>query len=114
MKIYLWFGAIFGVFLAIAFWQNSLIDAKVQNEILQNHLDRQNEAIKAEALNEQAINAYNAQSKQMERDFLSSYDMPQDERELPSINIDEKDLKDKLQTLQEVEYALKVFYASSP
>lgn len=46
MKMYGVFGVCFSVFAALLFWQISVIDTKVQNRLLQNHLSNQNKAIK--------------------------------------------------------------------
>ncbi|MCX2717814.1 hypothetical protein OQH61_08725 [Helicobacter sp. MIT 21-1697] len=114
MRFYIICGLLFGVFGALLLWQSSVIDTKVQNELLKNHISHQNQAIKEQALQKSEIEAYNKQSERVMSDFLATYYTAgqQDKSELTHLN--DENLGDTLKELQEVEYALKVFYASSP
>ncbi|WP_276891726.1 hypothetical protein [Helicobacter japonicus] len=117
MKMYGVFGVCFGIFAALLFWQISVIDTKVQNRLLQNHLANQNKAIKEQALQKEEIESYNAQSKHIEQEFLSAYYTShnlQQIKEYESYGDAADSTTAALKQLQEVEYALEVFYASSP
>ena len=115
MKMYGVFGVCFGIFAVLLFWHISVIDTKVQNRLLQNHLANQNKAIKEQALQKEEID--NAQSKHIEQEFLSAYytsHNPQQTKEYESYGDAADSTTAALKQLQEVEYALQVFYASSP
>ena len=117
MRFYVLFGVCFGVFAALLLWQSNIIDTKVQNRLLQNHLSNQNKAIKEQALQKEEIESYNAQSKLIEQEFLSAYYIshnPQQIKEYESYRDAIDSQTAALKQLQDVEYALEVFYASSP